>query len=355
LGRGQAKRRESQHNVAPRVVDGDASCDAPLQPPQPPRQATVADEAKHEAPQCTDSWGDASDHPACDIGLNARSSPSADKAAAATVLDRDEGNNGGLCFGTALTALDSVASFHAMSLPRQLLCGVEALGFSAPSRVQQLATKPMIDGRDTIAQAPAGQGKTGAFAVGSLAQVDVARRELQVVVVSPSKELCKQTADVYMTLGQHMGTSAAVRSSRFQESPTGVRVEAFIGGVQSVGDTGRSRQPRHRFASSWGRCLLIGALGFIPRGQYSMCGCICLWHSARRGALSVLPPGTPASPRCRSASLLVRATRPVRAQPSLLLQLRSVVSVRQAQNDCRLGRLATPARKRAALGGGRTW
>ena len=259
LGRGQAKRRESQHNVAPRVVDGDASCDAPLQPPQPPRQATVADEAKHEAPQCTDSWGDVSDHPACDIGLNARSSPSADKAAAATVLDRDEGNNGGLCFGTTLTALDSVASFHAMGLSGQLLRGVETLGFSAPSRVQQLATKPMIDGRDTIAQAPAGQGKTGAFAVGSLARVDVARRELQVVVVSPSKELCKQTADVYRTLGQHMGTSAAVRSSRFRESPTGVRVEAFIGGVQSVGDNLRAlRRSPHVVVACAGRlCQLV--------------------------------------------------------------------------------------------------
>ncbi len=57
--------------------------------------------------------------------------------------------------------LDVLPSFEAMGLKEDLLRGVYGYGFERPSAIQQRAIKPIVQGRDVIAQSQSGTGKTG--------------------------------------------------------------------------------------------------------------------------------------------------------------------------------------------------
>lgn len=95
-------------------------------------------------------------------------------------------------------------SFDAMPLHARVLRGVYSSGFERPSPIQQCAIGAMIDGGDVIAQAQSGTGKTGAFAIGLLQRLDARRRETQALVLSPTRELAEQTADVIGLLGAYV-------------------------------------------------------------------------------------------------------------------------------------------------------
>jgi superfamily II DNA/RNA helicase len=96
-------------------------------------------------------------------------------------------------------------SFDDMELPEDLLRGVYAAGFERPSEIQTKAIGVIRDGRDLLAQAQSGTGKTGAFTIGSLTCVDTTKNEVQVVVISPTRELADQTGNVAKLLGNFMG------------------------------------------------------------------------------------------------------------------------------------------------------
>lgn len=86
----------------------------------------------------------------------------------------------------------------------QLLRGIYAYNFEKPSHIQQRAILPMMGGRDVIAQAQSGTGKTGAFGVGTLQIVNAAKREVQALIMAPTRELAKQTYEVLTNLGSQM-------------------------------------------------------------------------------------------------------------------------------------------------------
>ena len=69
-------------------------------------------------------------------------------------------------------------------------------GFEKPSLIQQKAILPLIQTRDTIAQAQSGTGKTGAFSIGVLHQVDPSSVYTQALIIAPTRELAKQSKDV---------------------------------------------------------------------------------------------------------------------------------------------------------------
>jgi ATP-dependent RNA helicase len=79
-----------------------------------------------------------------------------------------------------------------------LLCFVliTFTGFERPSAIQQRAIKPMIKGRDVIAQAQSGTGKTATFSIAMLQIVDTQLRESQVLCLSPTRELAVQIQKV---------------------------------------------------------------------------------------------------------------------------------------------------------------
>ena len=67
-----------------------------------------------------------------------------------------------------------INSWDDLDLNHNILRGIYAYGFEKPSPIQQKAIKPIICGKDIIAQAQSGTGKTGAFSVGVLQNIDAA-------------------------------------------------------------------------------------------------------------------------------------------------------------------------------------
>uniref|UniRef100_A0A7S0QCE9 RNA helicase n=1 Tax=Cryptomonas curvata TaxID=233186 RepID=A0A7S0QCE9_9CRYP len=106
-----------------------------------------------------------------------------------------------------------------MKLREDLLRGVYAYGFEKPSAIQQRAIIPMTQGRDVIAQSQSGTGKTAMLAIASLQLIDTTMREIQVLIMNPTRELAVQTQKVIMAIGDFMQ----------------IQAHACIGG-KSVGD-----------------------------------------------------------------------------------------------------------------------
>lgn len=77
-------------------------------------------------------------------------------------------------------------------------------GFEKPSAIQQRAIKPVMKGRDVIAQAQSGTGKTATFSISILQTLDTQLRETQVLVLSPTRELATQIQKVILALGDFM-------------------------------------------------------------------------------------------------------------------------------------------------------
>jgi superfamily II DNA/RNA helicase len=97
-----------------------------------------------------------------------------------------------------------IDSWDALDLNSNILRGIFAYGFEKPSPIQQRAIKPVMEGRDVIAQAQSGTGKTATFAIGALQRVNITDHSTQVLILSPTRELSKQTAKVVSNLGSFM-------------------------------------------------------------------------------------------------------------------------------------------------------
>jgi ATP-dependent RNA helicase len=100
--------------------------------------------------------------------------------------------------------LELVESFDDLNLNEQLLRGLYAYGFNKPSAVQKRAILPIIRKRDVIVQSQSGTGKTCVFTLGALQSLDLALREPQVLILSPTRELAEQTQKVCLALGDYM-------------------------------------------------------------------------------------------------------------------------------------------------------
>jgi ATP-dependent helicase YprA (DUF1998 family) len=99
-------------------------------------------------------------------------------------------------------------TFDAMHLKPDLLKGVYAYGFEKPSAIQQRAIRPIVRGRDVIAQSQSGTGKTAVFSISALQLLDETSRDTQVLVLSPTRELAEQTQRVMQSLGDFMNVRA---------------------------------------------------------------------------------------------------------------------------------------------------
>ena len=85
-----------------------------------------------------------------------------------------------------------------------LLRGIYCVGFENPSPIQQKAIKPMLSGKDIIAQAQSGTGKTGTFSISTLQLINTDVQEIQAIILSPTHELAIQSANVIKNIGAMM-------------------------------------------------------------------------------------------------------------------------------------------------------
>lgn len=100
--------------------------------------------------------------------------------------------------------VEAVKSFEEMNLKDDLLRGIYSFGFSLPSAIQSRAITQIISGRDTIAQAQSGTGKTATFSIGMLQSIDMKSKETQALVISPTRELAVQIQQVIKALGDYL-------------------------------------------------------------------------------------------------------------------------------------------------------
>ncbi|MEI2454309.1 ATP-dependent RNA helicase DbpA [Lysobacter firmicutimachus] len=90
------------------------------------------------------------------------------------------------------TAGAAAAAFDTLALTPALLQGVAAAGYATMTPIQARALPAVLDGRDLIAQAPTGSGKTAAFGLGLLQHLDPAAIRTQALVLCPTRELADQ-------------------------------------------------------------------------------------------------------------------------------------------------------------------
>lgn len=102
-----------------------------------------------------------------------------------------------------------------------LLRGIYNYGFERPSPIQRQGILPIIEGKDIIAQAQSGTGKTGCFSVAVLASIDPSIKQTQAMIIAPTRELARQIYSVVMSLSSHMKEC---------------RVQLLVGGTSTEND-----------------------------------------------------------------------------------------------------------------------
>ncbi|PPQ86614.1 hypothetical protein CVT25_006798 [Psilocybe cyanescens] len=100
--------------------------------------------------------------------------------------------------------------FEDMFLNRELLMGIFEAGFEKPSPIQEEAIPIALAKRDILARAKNGTGKTAAFVIPSLQQIDLTKPKIQALLLVPTRELALQTSQVCKILGKHMGLQVMV-------------------------------------------------------------------------------------------------------------------------------------------------
>eukprot|EP01125_Pyxidicula_operculata_P002086 TRINITY_DN12036_c0_g1_i1.p1 TRINITY_DN12036_c0_g1~~TRINITY_DN12036_c0_g1_i1.p1 ORF type:complete len:402 (-),score=87.23 TRINITY_DN12036_c0_g1_i1:253-1458(-) len=138
-----------------------------------------------------------------------------------------------------LGTFTKVDSFENMELRSDLLRGIYAYGFERPSTIQQKAIVPTISGRDVIAQAQSGTGKTATFAIGCLQQLDYNVKECQALILAPTRELAAQIQKVVEALGDYLH----------------VKAHACIGGTRVKHDMAILKEGVHVVVGTPGRVL----------------------------------------------------------------------------------------------------
>ncbi|RCH77843.1 DExD/H-box ATP-dependent RNA helicase dhh1 [Rhizopus stolonifer] len=100
--------------------------------------------------------------------------------------------------------------FEDYFLKRELLMGIFEAGFEHPSPIQEEAIPIALTGRDILARAKNGTGKTAAFVIPTLEKINNKKAKIQALLLVPTRELALQTAQVCKTLGKHLNIQVMV-------------------------------------------------------------------------------------------------------------------------------------------------
>ncbi|MBC8202576.1 MAG: DEAD/DEAH box helicase [Planctomycetes bacterium] len=95
-------------------------------------------------------------------------------------------------------------TFESLGLAKQVLQVIQDVGYETPSAIQSAAIPPLLEGRDILGQAQTGSGKTAAFALPLLSNIDVKNRSVQILVLAPTRELAIQVAEAFQTYATHL-------------------------------------------------------------------------------------------------------------------------------------------------------
>ena len=103
-----------------------------------------------------------------------------------------------------MTDATAAESFDSLDLPRSLVAALEEVGYEAPTPIQCQAIPLLLQGQDLLGNAPTGTGKTAAFALPLLARADVSKPQVQILTLTPTRELAIQVAEAFQTYASAM-------------------------------------------------------------------------------------------------------------------------------------------------------
>ena len=131
-----------------------------------------------------------------------------------------------------------MSAFADLGLSEGTLQALVDVGYEQPSPIQEQAIPHMLQGRDVIGQAQTGSGKTAAFGVPIIEQVDPTVREVQALVLTPTRELCIQVTQAIRSYGTIKGVDvvavfggAPIRTQQAQLKAGGHVVVGTVGRV----------------------------------------------------------------------------------------------------------------------------
>ncbi len=128
--------------------------------------------------------------------------------------------------------------FVRLGLGPAAMQAIARLGYEAPTTVQEHTIPILLDGRDVIAQAPTGTGKTAAYGLPIVDRLAESDPRPQALVVVPTRELAIQIADALAELGRYR---RLVAFPVYGGQPYERQLRALARGVQVVvGTPGRS-------------------------------------------------------------------------------------------------------------------
>ena len=123
--------------------------------------------------------------------------------------------------------------------------GIFEAGFEKPSPIQEEAIPVALTGRDILARAKNGTGKTAAFVIPALQRINPKSNKVQCLILVPTRELAMQTSQVCKTLGKNLG----------------INVMVTTGGTQLRDDIVRLQEPIHVIVGTPGRILDLAGKG----------------------------------------------------------------------------------------------
>ena len=90
--------------------------------------------------------------------------------------------------------------FENLEISKEIKRAIRDMGFEEATPVQAQSIGPIMEGRDVVAQAPTGTGKTCAFGIPLIEGIDLERRNVQALILCPTRELVVQTTDELMKI-----------------------------------------------------------------------------------------------------------------------------------------------------------
>ncbi|MCA1624220.1 MAG: DEAD/DEAH box helicase [Acidobacteria bacterium] len=97
-------------------------------------------------------------------------------------------------------------SFEKFGLSEELLKAINDVGYETPSPIQLKTIPLLLSGKDVVGQAQTGTGKTAAFALPMLEKINIKSKDVQALVLTPTRELAIQVAEAFHTYSKYLGS-----------------------------------------------------------------------------------------------------------------------------------------------------
>jgi len=138
------------------------------------------------------------------------------------------------------TETNTLPAFETLGLSDKVQKVLNEVGYETPTPIQAQIIPSLLDGKDVVGQAQTGTGKTAAFALPILSKIDIKNKNVQVLVLAPTRELAIQVAEAFQ---------------RYAKKIKDFHVLPIYGGQDIEGQLRRLRRGVHVIVGTPGRVM----------------------------------------------------------------------------------------------------